>query len=92
MLYSGRPVDKFVVFCKETLKKAKRKFYDIQIILTTLSKINRIQNIIEISRTLNIIMLTSDSRVLGSNLSRTDWLVSKSRRGKQQNSLLNFDG
>jgi hypothetical protein len=32
-----------------TLKKAKRKFDDTQIIFTTLSKINQIQNIIQIS-------------------------------------------
>jgi hypothetical protein len=31
-------------------KKATRKFYDTEIILTTLSKINQIQNIIQIHR------------------------------------------
>jgi hypothetical protein len=32
-----------------SLKKAKRRSYDTQIVLTTFSKINQIQNIIEIS-------------------------------------------
>jgi hypothetical protein len=63
-----------------------RKFYDTQIILTTVLKLSQIQNIIQIlsiqlqarvaviAMTVNICMPKSDSRVVGSNLSRSDWL------------------
>jgi hypothetical protein len=37
------------VMCHCSLKKVKRKFYDTQIILTTISKINQIQKNIQIS-------------------------------------------
>jgi hypothetical protein len=44
-----------------SLKKEKRKIYKTQIILTTISKINQIQNIIQISISLHHIIIIQEA-------------------------------